>query len=303
MSEPLVSVIIPTCGRVQLIGEAIRSALEQSVGRAEIIVIDDGATDGTAEYVVRLPRVQLLRQGARTGISVARNRALGVARGEFVVFLDDDDRLLPIAFEVGLRELRQRPEVALTFGRARIIDLDGNVRGLSEPMVAATFVDVLRGSYPVHPAAGMLRREAVLAVGGFDVWRGIAQDYEFYTRLARRFPVHAHEEVVSEYRKHEGSVYRTRGAAACLASVLEIMDRLRPTLRDEDEVRAWEQARRRWQTLFGPALPWEVVEGARRGDVDRARSALGATLRHAPVGSLIQFGADAVRGVARRRAA
>ncbi len=303
MPQTLVSVIIPTCGRVNFIGEAIQSALNQSAGRAEIIVVDDGSTDGSAERAASFPRVQVLRQGARTGISVARNRALGVAQGEFVVFLDDDDRLLPDAFAVGLRELRARPDVALTFGRARIIDPAGAVRGLSDVMTAATFSDVLRGSYPVHPAAGMLRREAVLAVGGFDVWRGIAQDYEFYTRLARRFPVYAHDEIVSEYRKHEGSVYRTRGASACLSSLLEIVDRLRPTLRDQDEVRAWQHARRRWQLLLGPALPWEVVNRAREGDVGRVKLALGATLRHAPMGSLVKFGADAVRGVARRRAA
>lgn len=303
MPDTLVSVIIPTCGRVNYIGQAIQSALDQTVGRAEIVVVDDGSTDGSAERAATFPQVKVLRQDRRTGISVARNRALGVARGEFVVFLDDDDHLLPTAFEVGLRELRARPDVALTFGRARMIDQDGAVRGLSEPMIAATFTDVLRGNYPVHPAVGMLRREAVLAVGGFDVWRGIAQDYEFYTRLARRFPVHAHDEVVSEYRKHDGSVYRTRGATACLASLLEIVDRLRPTLRDADEVRAWRQARARWQALFGPALPWELIDQARRGDLERARDALGATLRHAPMGTLIKFGADAVRGIARRRAA
>lgn len=303
MRGSLVSVIIPTCGRVDYIGQAIESALNQTAGEVEVVVVDDGATDGSAERAEKFPGVRVLRQGARTGVSVARNRALGVARGEFVVFLDDDDRLLPGAFEVGLRALAPRPGVALTFGRARIIDHEGRERGVSEAMSAASFADVLRGAYPVHPAVAMLRREAVLAVGGFDVWRGIAQDYEFYTRLARRFAVHSHDELVSEYRKHEGNVFRIRGPAACLEAVLTVVERLRPTLRDDDEVRAWEEARRRWQRLFGPALPWEVIAQARAGDFGRTRTALGATLRHAPMGSLVRFGVDTVRGATRRRAA
>src|SRR5688500_2334527 len=108
MANPLITVIIPTCGRVHFIGDAIESALTQSYGRPGVIVVDDGSTDGSVEKAQEFPGVLVLHQGARTGISRARNRALAQSRGEFVIFLDDDDRLLPDAFEIGARELLAR---------------------------------------------------------------------------------------------------------------------------------------------------------------------------------------------------
>jgi glycosyltransferase involved in cell wall biosynthesis len=291
----LVSVIIPTVGREAFIGDAIESALAQTVDDLEVLVVDDGATDATAERALTYPRTRVLCQGRRTGISVARNRAIGEARGEFLVFLDDDDRLLPRAVEVGIAALRAHPDAALAFGRARLVDERLQERGLSPLTGGGAFADVLRGGYPVHPAAAVSRRAAVLAVGGFDVWRGIAQDYEFYLRLARRFAFRPHPEVVSEYRRHDGCVYRRRGPAACLSAVLGILDLHRPHLRGPEELRAWVEARDRWRDLFGDALPWEVVAGVRTRDAQRTLAALDATLRHAPLRAYARFVARALR--------
>lgn len=304
MADPLITVIIPTCGRVNFIGKAIESALAQSYGRPEVIVVDDGSTDGSAEQAEQFPGVLVLHQGARTGISTARNRALAQSRGELVVFLDDDDRLLPEAFELGARELLARPDCGVTFGRARMIRANGVHFADTPPVRSETFADVLRGGYPVHPAAAMARRTAVMAVGAFDVRRGIAQDYDFWTRLARRYPVHGHAGLVSEYRKHEGNVYKTRGPTACLEAVLAILDTHHALLRDDDERQAWQQARAHWLSVFGDALPWEVVQRVRSGRLRDAGTALSATLRHSPPGTLMRFGADALgRLSGRKRAA
>lgn len=303
MADALVSVIIPTIGRLEYIDEAIESALAQTRGPVEVIVVDDGATDGTAEHVARRPGVRVLSQGERTGISVARNRALGVARGELVVFLDDDDRLLPGAVEVGARELERRPGAALAFGRAHLIDADGAPRGVSPRVVSGTFADVLRGAYPAHPAAAVLRREAALAIGGFDVWRGIAQDYEFYARLSRRFAFHAHGEVVSVYRTHAANVRNTRGPQACLDAVLSVVEAHRARATSDEDRRACDEARRHWERIFGEALPWEAVRHARRGEVRNALLALAATLRHTPRDALLRVGLEALRRVTGREAA
>lgn len=301
MAEPLITVIIPTCGRVQFLGQAIESALAQGYGRPEVVVVDDGATDGSAEAAAAFPGVLVLRQGKRTGISAARNRALAESRGELVVFLDDDDRLLPDAFELGTSALLARPDAAMTFGRARVIRADGAFNYETAPQRSETFADVLRGGYPVHPAAAMARRSAVTAVGAFDLRRGIAQDYDFWTRLARRFPVHAHPGLVSEYRKHEGNVYKTRGPTACLEAVLSILESHRGLLRDDDERRAYQEARAHWLKLFGDALPWEVVQRVRQGQLRDAGSALSATLRHGPPGTLKRFGALALGRLSGKR--
>jgi glycosyltransferase involved in cell wall biosynthesis len=302
MTGPLVSVIIPTCGREALIGDAIESALSQSHWDVEVIVVDDGATDATAQRALRYPGVRVLQQGQRTGISVARNRALGDARGEYVAFLDDDDRLRPTALEVGLRELAAHAEAAMAFGRARLMSASWEEKGVSPPRVATRYADVLRGNYPPHPAAAIVRREAALSIGGFDVWRGIAQDYEFYLRLARRFPIRAHDEVVSDYRTHDGNVRKTKGALACLTALLTILDLQRPKLSGPDEQRAWLEARDHWRRIFGDALFWEVVTHARRRDVLQAVTTLGATLRHAPPESFVRFASDAFASLRRKAA-
>lgn len=301
MARALVSVIIPTCGREALIGDAIESALAQTHPHVEVIVVDDGASDGTVDIARRLG-ARVLRQGERTGISVARNRAIGEARGEALVFLDDDDRLRPTALEVGLRELAADREAAMAFGRARLMDDRWQEQGLSPAPSSRTYADVLRGGYPVHPAAAMVRREATLAIGGFDVWRGIAQDYELYLRLARRFPVRSHAEVVSDYRKHDGGVYGTKGPAACLQALLTILELQRPKLRDDDERRAWREARDHWRAVFGDALVWEVVQRARARDARRAWSTLQLALRHAPPRSYARLVRGALDGVRRRAA-
>ncbi|MBX3468597.1 MAG: glycosyltransferase [Planctomycetes bacterium] len=302
MSAPLVTVIIPTCGRAHLIGEAIESALDQRglARRPEVLVVDDGAEDDSAARAAAFDGVRVLFQGERTGISRARNRALAEARGALVVFLDDDDRLLPDAVRAHLRVLEGRPELGMTFGRARLVDASGAPNGVTDPVVCDGFADVLRGRYPVHPAAALARRAAVLDVGAFDPRRGIAQDYDLWTRLARRHGVRAHDEVVSDYRTHPDNVRRQRGPAACLQAVNAILDDRRALLRDDDERRAWAEARAHWRGLFGPALPWEVVVHLRAGQLHEAWTALAVTLRHAPPGTLARFGGEALGRFARR---
>ena len=100
--------VIPCYNQARFLGEAIQSVLCQGYTDLEIIVVDDGSGDGTEEvasgYAREDPRVRLIRQENR-GLAAARNRGLAEAGGEFVVFLDSDDRLVLGALEVGVREL------------------------------------------------------------------------------------------------------------------------------------------------------------------------------------------------------
>src|SRR5215211_9350661 len=97
----LVSVVIPCYNQAHFLGEAIESVLSQSYRNFEILVVDDGSTDNTSEVASRYERVRIVRQENR-GLSGARNRGLREAKGEYVVFLDADDRLLPGALEASL---------------------------------------------------------------------------------------------------------------------------------------------------------------------------------------------------------
>src|ERR687890_532744 len=99
-----VSVVIPCYNQARFLGEAIQSVLSQGYTDLEIIVVDDGSKDGTEEvasgYAREDPRVRLIRR-ENGGLAEARNRGLAEAGGEYVVFLDSDDRLVSGALEVG----------------------------------------------------------------------------------------------------------------------------------------------------------------------------------------------------------
>src|SRR5215203_1775138 len=107
-----VSVVIPCYNQARFLGEAIQSVLCQGYPDLEIIVVDDGSEDSTEEvasgYTKKDPRVRLIRQDNK-GLAAARNRGLSEAGGEYVVFLDSDDRLVLEALEVGVRELESHP--------------------------------------------------------------------------------------------------------------------------------------------------------------------------------------------------
>src|SRR5918995_6791294 len=112
----LVTVVIPCYNQAHFLGEAIESVLSQSYKRFEIVVVDDGSTDDTSEVATRYPRVRCIRQENR-GLAGARNTGIRHCQGEYVVFLDADDRLLPEALEAGVREPGAHPEGAFVSGR------------------------------------------------------------------------------------------------------------------------------------------------------------------------------------------
>src|SRR5918995_6377717 len=112
----LVSVVIPCYNQAHFLGEAIVSVLAQSYPRFEIIVVDDGSTDDTPEVAARYPGVRYVYQNNQ-GVSAARNSGLARSEGEYVVFLDADDRLLPEALETGLKCLKTHSGCAFASGR------------------------------------------------------------------------------------------------------------------------------------------------------------------------------------------
>jgi glycosyltransferase involved in cell wall biosynthesis len=208
-------VVIPCYNQAHFLGEAIESVLSQTYHHFEIIVVDDGSTDESSEVASRYGEegVLLIRQQNR-GLAGARNRGLEGAKGEYVVFLDADDRLLPGALEAALRCFEAHPECALVAGHSRFIDVDGFIRAEPrppQPIGSELFLTLLERRYFVIPGAVMYRRAVIESVGAFDTSLGAAEDYDLYFRIAKTFPVYWHHEVVLEYRKHDESMTRKAG--------------------------------------------------------------------------------------------
>jgi glycosyltransferase involved in cell wall biosynthesis len=112
VTTPLLSVVIPTWNRAHLVCEAIESALSQRAGRVEVIVVDDGSTDDTANVLAQSfgSQIRLLRSARRRGAGAARNAGARLASGQLVAFLDSDDLWLPGKLDAELRALERFPE-------------------------------------------------------------------------------------------------------------------------------------------------------------------------------------------------
>ncbi len=182
-----ISVIIPLYNKVREIQRTLLSVVEQSVQPLEVIVIDDGSTDGSAEVVeaMGLPLVRLIRQN-NAGVSAARNKAMQMAQGEWVALLDGDDRWRSDYLKNVERMIETHP-AAGAIGTAFDVD-DGKrlVAGKTptqEGMV--DFFEESMRSYVLIPSATVIRRDIALALGGFPVGMRMAEDQYLWTKIAR----------------------------------------------------------------------------------------------------------------------
>ena len=222
MSElRLVTVVIPCYNQAHYLGEAIRSVFDQAYPNLEVIVVDDGSTDETAQVAARYAGVVCIRQGNQ-GLAAARNRGLEGSRGEYVVFLDADDRLAAGAIAVGADSLDSHPDCAFVYGNVRLIDANGSL--LSNPprvnIERDHYLELLRHNHIWSPGAVMYRRSVFDAIGLFDPRVNASADYDLNLRIAKSSPIFCHGEVVLEYRKHDSNM--TRNVAEMLKTSLAV---------------------------------------------------------------------------------
>jgi glycosyltransferase involved in cell wall biosynthesis len=174
----LVSIIIPCYNQAHFLGEAIESALAQTYPRFEIIVVDDGSTDNTNEVAASYPGVHCVQQ-RNQGLSAARNTGLHNSTGEYIVFLDADDRILPNALHSGLDCLKAYPESAFGYGRFRLLMANGTVRLIKPyPFTGRDCYSTLLQINQIGMHATVMYRRAVFdAVCGFNRSLRACEDY------------------------------------------------------------------------------------------------------------------------------
>ncbi len=193
---PLVSVVIPTYNRRDSVREAIASAVAQSYPDVEVIVVDDGSDDGTAEVVREFQEfqefeaVQYVYQANR-GVSAARNVGVARARGELIAFLDSDDLWQPdkLAHQVALFQEHSDVQICQTDE----IWLRNGVRVNPHQKHRKTGGDIFARSLAlclVSPSAVMMRRALFERVGGFDETLPACEDYDLWLRITARMSVH-----------------------------------------------------------------------------------------------------------------
>lgn len=208
---PLVSVIIPAYQHGQCIAEAVDSVIAQTFRDIEIIVINDGCTDGTEEVLRPYVNKNLIRyfQQENQGISATRNRGLSLSTGEFVAFLDDDDLWPPDKLEWQVDVMLSSTVLVVgglssVFGRKsdRKPIIEGS--GYSELDTAQLFAGNPFGS----PGQTLIRKSALLAIGGFDPTIWGADDHDVWIRLSRLGEIRRYERISLLYRVHDSNTSR-----------------------------------------------------------------------------------------------
>jgi glycosyltransferase involved in cell wall biosynthesis len=209
----LVSVIIPTYNCAPFLADAVKSVLGQTYPRLEIVVVDDGSTDGT-EHVLRpwSDCLRFLRQ-TRLGPSVARNRAILDTRGEYIAFLDADDVWWPAKLARQVDYLGRHPDAALVYtdyhrdAQASLTD-QGQLRHYRHKASGLVFYHLLRENF-IHTSTVMVRREALARVGLFDPGLRGAEDLDLWLRLACQTEFGGLDEVLVSVRQHTGNTTKT----------------------------------------------------------------------------------------------
>ena len=215
--NPLVSVIMPAYNARAYIGQAIQSIVEQDYENWELIVVDDGSSDGTPEEAMCFgPRVIVIKQ-KNGGPAAARNKGAAAARGELLAFLDADDVWLPGKLSSQVRYLRDHPETGIVFGQW--IRWNANADGsFSAPPTVTnhsdheTIADVSGWIYPellldsvVWIVSAMLRKHIWKELCGLDETLRIGEDYDFFLRASRRCRIDKLRRTLALYRIHNQS--------------------------------------------------------------------------------------------------
>jgi hypothetical protein len=232
-------------------------------------VVDDGSTDETPKIAQSYP-VQYVYQ-TNAGISAARNTGVAHSRGEYVQFLDHDDRLLPTAFEVGVKFLEERPECAMAIGEHRYIQADGTEIGYSHKHTVGRdhYAELLEHNFIETPCSVLHRRSALELTGLFAEKVQGAEDYELYLRTARQCPVLTHDVAVAEYRLHDANI--SGNAERMFLVSLEVLNMELPYVQgDREKLRMHRRGVRFAQREFGRRLTRELI-GNRQQSGDHRR--------------------------------
>jgi glycosyltransferase involved in cell wall biosynthesis len=249
---PVVSVIIPYFKAEAYIEETVRSVEEQNYPAIEIIVVDDGSPVPARAVLGERENLLILRTKNQER-SAARNFGFERSSGEYIIFLDADDKLVPGAIEAQLKTLTAQPDAALVFGAARLIDKNS---GELKPAHICRprrdyFLMLLEGNPIASPGAAMIRRDALNETRLWNLSFRQAEDYLLYLQLARRHKLVQHSECVLEYRIHGNNTSQDKeGMLTATLAVLDLFEK--ETSLSGSERRRLRHGRRRWVHVFRP---------------------------------------------------
>jgi glycosyltransferase involved in cell wall biosynthesis len=221
-SAPAVSICIPTYNRRDYLKETLQSVFAQTYDDYEIVIVDDGSTDGTGEMIKQLSRSVRYYRQENAGDAAARNKLIELAAGKYLSFLDSDDLLMPDAIERMTTVMQQEAEPVIVYGPYLRIDQYGNVVGKSKRKLYSGFVTkYLFQDILIHSCGSMFPRSALEEAGGFDTSLPVCSDYDLWLRLSLKYRFIALSGPTFKRRRHPGNL--SAGSAQNRIAELEVL--------------------------------------------------------------------------------
>jgi glycosyltransferase involved in cell wall biosynthesis len=246
-ARPLVSVIIPTYDSARFIADAVRSVMAQTYPCHEVIVIDDGSGDETAEIVRGLTGQIRYRRQEHRGVAAARNAGIKIARGQYICFLDADDLWTPDKLELQVEFMAAHSDVGLAFADAE--ESEDRTILKSSIVETTTFHAAIVSQVPLQDAftklvqenfiptsSVMIRKDCFLRAGLFDESLRVVEDRDMWLRVAAAFEIACLPKILARKRRHGANISA------------------RTELTARSRIMVWEKARRRFPSLAPAAV-------------------------------------------------
>ena len=251
-TRPLVSVVIPCFNQARFLPLSLGSVHAQNWPSIESIVVDDGSTDDTSVVAHSHGAKIVVRQENR-GLSAARNAGLAAARGEYVLFLDADDELLPDAVRSGVEVLARNQGIAGVGRRSLPVDADGRPLPVTYPPMRSPdlYAELLSNNVVWTPGAAFFRTDSIQALGGFPLTHSPAADYAVLLALARRGQLIIDPRGVVRYRKHDSNM--SHNPMLMLLATLGTLHHERRFM-PRQYWRLLAEGRRHWRRFYGEQL-------------------------------------------------
>jgi len=274
---PEVSVIIPTNNRPHMLVRAVQSAVRAG-SSVEVIVVDDGSTDQTAEVCQKLEGIKYVRLEHNQGVAGARNVGILASSSDYVAFLDDDDLRLPGTLD---------KQAGFVCAQMLMADQEGQITGeVTGPRSSGegAFWELLELDFPVMPISVVIRKECFTSVGLFKANLAGIDDWDLFVRIAELYPVLVLNEPVCIYRKptkdsDQGSSNQARHLSRALQHQLQLLRLPRVMMATSAQQR---EIRRRMLNRVVDTLLWNAAHAIPQGANSLACRNIFAALRLRP---------------------
>ena len=206
--SPQISVVMSVYNGGKYVREAVESILNQTFTDFELIVIDDGSTDGTSEILASYndSRIILLINEKNIGLPASLNKGISVARGDYIARMDADDVCLPERFGLQVKFLDNHPEIGVLGGNISIIDLLGvQIRTLNYLSSHAEIKWLMCFENPIAHSTVMMRTKLLNQLGGYLNYNA-SEDYDLWQRMSEVTKLANLSEIVLQYRVHENNI-------------------------------------------------------------------------------------------------